>query len=153
MKKTVLSILACFAIIQYSHAATPPLTESLLEYEAIIDFIGDPMFDVIPVTEFITDIKRKTKQVDILGEVKYLITTRIISELSGSPSLEKDLENYELGCHCGHRRHQTNTYLATLTVAPNPGVGPNIVTVDSITKVQSSWQSFFDHSIEIETTN
>lgn len=114
MKKFVLSLIACFAIVQSTYAATPPLTESLLEYEAIISAIGDPSFDTIPTTEFIIDIKRISKRIDNLGEVKYKIVTVSLNEGSDFPRIK---------------------YIATLHVFQNPGVGPNIVTVDSIVRV------------------
>lgn len=128
MKKFILSFIACIAVIQstYAVAATPALTESLLEYEAIISAIGAPEQVVIPVTEFIVDIKRLTKEIDILGEVKYLIVTRSVEE-----------DNIDGGCYHG-THHRGIKYIAELNVSPNPGIGPNIVTVLSITPAHCS---------------
>lgn len=120
MKKFIVALLACFAMVQSVNAATPPLTESLLEYEAITSAIGAPDFTVIPVTEFIVDIRRLTRQLDILGEVRYEILTRTPGESSGTE------------CHSKHKKDRPIKYIATLNVAPNPGIGPNIVTVESI---------------------
>ncbi len=125
MKKFAALLIACIAIFQSGYAATSALTESLLEYEAITNAIGtDPTFEgVIPATEFITDIKRITKEVDITGEVKYKIIT-------------EDVATTPTTGHCGcHKKNHHHTYIAVLSVTPNPGIGPNIVTVVSITKV------------------
>lgn len=120
MKKFIACFIVCIAMVQSIHGATSPLVESLLEYDAIIGAIGgvDPNFQVIPPTEFIVDIKRHTKQLNVLGKVKYGITTRILDEESESK--------------CKHKKQPRARYLATLNVAPNPGIGPNIVTVVSI---------------------
>lgn len=126
MKKFILAFVACVALAQSGYAATPALTESLLEYEAIINDIGSPGFDVIPVTEFIVDIKRLTKEIDILGQVKYEIITRTLSVL----------DNEEMTvAHSHHINDTRKRYIAILNVAQNPGVGPNIVTVLSIAPV------------------
>lgn len=126
MKKFFVLLIASVAMLQSAHAATSALTESLLEYEAITDAIGtNPDFEnVIPQTEFIIDIKRITKQINILGTVKYRIVT------------QKPTSTGQEACH-KRRKHHRNTveYLAILLVSPNPGVGPNIVTVESIEKI------------------
>lgn len=116
MKKFAISIIACVAMAQCMYAATSPLTESLLEYEAITSAIGtDPNFqNVIPTVEFVVDIKRITKQVNVLGEVEY----RILTVLPNA--------------HVSESHTHTIKYIATLNVASNPGIGPNIVTVVSI---------------------
>ncbi len=126
MKKFAISLIACIAVIQPMYAATSALTESLLEYEAITSAIGsDPSFqNVIPQIEFIVDIKRITKQVDVLGEVKYKILTRV-------PSVDP-VEASRGHCKKHKKHHRLITYIATLNVAQNPGIGPNIVTVESI---------------------
>jgi hypothetical protein len=123
MKKFVITLVACFAMVQSSYAATSALTESLLEYEAITSAIGtDPSFEnIIPQTEFIIEIKRITKQIDVLGEVRYEILTRA---LSNEPNWDWHESN--------KKHHRPIKYIATLNVAPNPGIGPNIVTVESI---------------------
>ena len=130
MKKYALSfICACLAIAPFAHAATSALTESLLEYEAITDAIGtNPDFqNVINASEFIVDIRRITKQIDILGQVKYKIVTRSVDE-----------NDNESGCHRNRHHHRTKIYVAKLNVAPNPAVGPNIVTVLSIKPAKRS---------------
>jgi hypothetical protein len=150
MKKLALSLIASLAFIQSTHAATSALTESLLEYEAITSAIGtNPSFEnVISATEFIVDIKRITQQVDITGTVKYEILTRILSSPCGiNATVEHEaLETRSSGSHHGHHHchHNTNTYIATLDVTPNPGIGPNIVTVVSIVKVGSQSNTFFE---------
>lgn len=125
MKKFVFALIACIVMVQSTYAATSALTESLLEYEAITNAIGtDPNFqNVIPSTEFIVDIKRITKEINILGTVKYEIVTRDTAETAKS-------------CHDKHIRRVIR-YIATLSVAQNPGVGPNIVTVVSIVRVHT----------------
>lgn len=121
MKKFIASFIACLALVQSSYAATSALTESLLEYEVITTTIGtDPIFqNIIPPTEFIIDIKRLTRQVNNLGEVKYGILTRVLSSDSTT------------GCDCHKRHHFSNRYIATLNVAPN-GIGPNKITLVSL---------------------
>ena len=108
MKKFIASLITCAALIQSAYAATPPLTQSLFEYEAIISAVGsNPEFSgIISPVEFIVDIQRKTAEVNNLGTVKYRIFTRIPGDA------------------CGDRQ-----YIATLLVEPNPGIGPKIVTV------------------------
>lgn len=123
MKKIVIFFIAFVTMIQSTYAATSALTESLLEYEAITSAIGtDPSFqNVISPTEFIIDIKRLTKEIDILGEVRYGILTRTLSD-------ESDQDRNR----CKHRHSRPIRYIATLLVSPNSGIGPNIVTVLSI---------------------
>jgi hypothetical protein len=114
MKKFIASLITCGALIQSAYAATPPLTQSLFEYEAIISAIGsNPEFSgIIPPIEFIVDIQRKTEEVNNLGKVKYRISTRVPGDT------------------CEDRK-----YIATLLVEPNPGVGPKIVNVLKIVPV------------------
>lgn len=122
MKKFITSLIACMAIAQGSYAATTALVESLLEYEAITSAIGgvDPIFqNIIPPTEFIVDIKRLTRQINVLGEVRYGILTRTVGD----------------GSVCECHKHPIVKYIATLNVAPNTGLGPNIVTVLSIVRL------------------
>lgn len=129
MKKFVILLITCIAMVQTSFAATSALTESLLEYNAITNAIGsDPNFqNVIPVDEFIVDIKRLTKRIDILGTVKYGIITRTVTA-----------DNNQDDSRSKHRkRNRPHRYIATLNVAQNPGVGPNIITVVSIVPVSS----------------
>lgn len=112
MKKFISCLVACIAITQSSYAALSPLANSVLEYEAIVDAVGAPQFeDIIGPNEYIVDIARKTKCLDILGKVHYRIVTR-------------DVTN----CHL------KKCYCVTLIVAPNPEfeIGPRIVVVVSI---------------------
>jgi hypothetical protein len=126
MKKIIASIIACTVMLQASptFAATSGLSESILEFEAITSALGtNPAFQgVIPQNEFITKIKRLTKKVDTLGTVKYGIVTKVISNGMGGHSHEK---------HHG-------VYLATLNIAPNPAIGPDVITVVSIVPITSS---------------
>ncbi len=122
MKKSILTIAACLAFAQIQ-AATPSLIESVFEYEAITNAIGDPNQTVIPQTEFVTDIRRLTHEVDSLGTVRYKIVTRV--QNNNAP-----VATGMVDCGCHHNR--TNNYIAELLVEPNPGVGPNIVTVIGI---------------------
>lgn len=125
MKKFVIFFIVCIAMVQSTYAATPALTESLLEYDAIISAIGAPNFKVIPVNQFIIRIKRITKKINVLGKVKYLIMTSDIDDKScKNTPVTRDKK---FPCPI--------KYIATLNVAQNPGVGPNIVTVLKIVKV------------------
>ena len=116
MKKIIIIYLACFAMIQSSHAAVSPLSESLRELEAINLAIGtNPDFqNVIPQNESIVAVKRVTKELNALGRVEYKILTRSA--------------NYR-GGHCSIK------YLATLDIAPNSGIGPYIIAVVSIESI------------------
>jgi len=146
MKKLALSLITCLSMVSFGYAATSALTESLLEYEAITSAIGtNPEFqDVIPVTEFIIDIKRITRKVNILGQVKYEIVTRVLTPTGTVGSV--DPEAIEAHSH-SHKNHiQSNSYIAILNVTANPGIGPNIVTVVSITPSNS--QHIFSFSQE-----
>lgn len=121
MKKLAFSILACFAFVQSSFAATSALTDSLLEYDAITSALGtNPKFEnVIPAGEFIVDIKRITKQIDSFGKVQYRITTLFPTQKHS---------------HSHSHEFKTAKYIATLNVSPNPAIGPHIITVKSIVR-------------------
>jgi hypothetical protein len=129
MKKFAICFIACVAMIQSTFAATSPLTESLLEIEAITNAIGtDPNFqNVIPTSEFITEINRITKQINVLGEVMYEILTVV-------PMEDTDCSESSSRHHKKHSRPVR--YIAVVNVAANPGIGPNIVTVVSIVKTR-----------------
>jgi len=138
MKKLAITLIACLAFVQ-AQAATSALTESLLEYEAITFALGtDPSFEnIIPQNEFIVDIRRITKGVNVVGTVRYEIFTRVIT---ANEQTDLDQDMLETNSHrCKkrrrHRPSEIHAYIATLDVAPNPGIGPNIVTVVSITPV------------------
>lgn len=123
MKKFAFSLIACLVLVQSAFAATSALTESLLEYEAIITAIGtDTDFDPL---EFVVDIKRITERIDVLGTVKYRIVTRTVGE-----------ENHDRRCgHCATLGHRIQNYIATLHITANPAIGPNIIEVVSIDPV------------------
>jgi hypothetical protein len=118
MKNIVIFLVTCLAFVQSTtYAATSALTESLLEYEAIVSGIGtDPTFQgIISNNEFIVDMVRKTRRLDVTGTVKYFIETCTINNQN--------------------RCRKTRLYLATLSVQPNPGIGPNIVTLVDLQRV------------------
>lgn len=152
MKKLAFSLIACLAFVQSTYAATSALTESLLEYEAITSAIGtDPTFQtLISPVEFIVDIKRITHKVDITGTVKYRITTFVLSATAGANALMEQ-EAHSCGGH--KNRRNTNIYVATLNVSPNPGIGPNIVTVLTIKKVRSETNNFYHADFPDATTD
>lgn len=120
MKKTAFCLIAMFAVLQSSLAfsATSALTESILEYNAILSSINGQFPEVIPSTEFIVDIARKTKKIAVFGEVKYVIQTCTISNKN--------------------KCKKSQFYLATINVARNIGVGPNMITVISIEPLKSN---------------
>lgn len=143
MKKLAFSLIACLAFTQSSFAATSALTESLLEYEAITSALGtNPNFqDIIGADEFIIDIKRITRKIDVTGKVKYAIVTRVINDnFVEEPVSSSDRHKH----HHHHHHHHTHTYIATLDVAPNPEIGPNIVTVVSIKQKHRQVTTFID---------
>lgn len=119
MKKFALSLIACLVVLGSVQAATSPLIESVLEYEAITNAIGAPDFQVISPSEFIIDIERRTKKIYNTGVIKYIITTRATNFSDDQSS-------------SGPEKAPINFYLVKLNVAPNPGIGPNIITVLSI---------------------
>lgn len=130
MKKFITTLFACLTIasVAYGATATSALVESLIEYEAIIEAVGsNPEFQsVIPATEFITNIDRLTKRVNTLGKVEYEIVTRV------PRSHDTAVITTHLGCPQKKHTPRIHKYLAVLNVEPNPGIGPNIVTVVSI---------------------
>jgi hypothetical protein len=132
MKKLTVVFIVYLAYIQSVHAATTALTESLLEYEAITNFIGAPGFNIIGPDEFIIDIDRITRQVDILGVVKYGICTQLVTALDDNAEPENN--NYRECDERDHNNKRQDAYIATLLVTPNPGIGPNIITVLSIAR-------------------
>jgi hypothetical protein len=120
MKKLALVIIASLAYLQTAQAATTALVESLLEYNAITAYIGAPGFTTIGPAEFIIGIDRITRSVDVVpGIARYRICTRIVTAGMDEDGLETE----------GRVYHE---YIATLSITPNPGIGPNIVTVLSI---------------------
>lgn len=124
MKKFAIAFIAYLSFCHFAQAATTALTQSLLEYEAITNFIGAPGFTTIGPDEFIVDIKRQTREIDVLGVVEYTICTRRVTA-----NILNENENEHDANNPGHI-----DYLATLFVSPNPGIGPNIVTVLGIVK-------------------
>jgi ABC-type nickel/cobalt efflux system permease component RcnA len=176
MKKLAITLIACLACFQSTQAtasllaqqdwlrtqptATSALVESLLEYQAIISFIGNPMItepeQPIPATEAIVDINRITQQVDITGLVEYEIVTRgltvgtdqLTAEVGDIEARHSHWSSHRRGrhhhhhhcphqhCHNNNNNQITTTYLATLSVQPNTGIGPNTVTVLSIVPSQ-----------------
>ena len=119
MKRLIIILFAFLAYTQTAQAATSALANSVREYVAITDYIGAPNFSTISSDEYIIDIERITRRVDILGRVKYRICTKRVAE---GPVVEGGGDE---------GREHISEYIATLLVAPNPGVGPRIVTVIS----------------------
>ena len=138
MKKIAFSLITSFALIQSVHGATSALSESLLEYEAITTALGtDPAFQsIIPPSEFVTDIKRTTNEINMTGEVKYRITTEEVASFDWW-SDDRNCSSHHHHRHHHHRHEHENkhTYVATLLVVPNSGIGPNIISVLNIMEV------------------
>ena len=66
MKKFTLCLIACFALIQSTTVAaptgTPPLINSLLEYKAILNFIGTPHTNpLVPINLLWVSIEKRKK--------------------------------------------------------------------------------------------
>ncbi len=102
------ALAACLIFIQSMHAIPSNLGESILEYQAILN--SDLLQTTVPQAEFIFEIERKTKSIDATL-VHYEIKTRIFYK----------------------EHHKTHEYIATLSLTPNPQIGPPIITVVSIT--------------------
>lgn len=113
MKKFGSFLIACLVVAQTTFAAVSPLEESVLEYEAIANAIGNPSFTVIGQNEFIVSIKRITRSINSFGTVRYSILTRSSNTNRCRPA-------------------PAARYIATLDIVENPGIGPNIITVTSI---------------------
>jgi hypothetical protein len=122
MKKFMLTLVASFALVQSAQAITSNLNESINFINAITD---SPLIQtVIPQSEFIVDIKRKSTDLaasEAIYEIK-TIAAVVEDALSGS------------GSHHHHHQHtSTNKYIVKVLVTPNPQIGPEILTVESIT--------------------
>ena len=143
MKKFAIALITCLAFAQSTQAATSALTESILEYEQITNALGtNSSFDnVIPANEFIVDIKRITRETAVTGTVKYEIVTELVSEneanIGGYDEANNNHDVFDVISDAStmknHHHHRTKVYIATLNVSPNAGIGPNIITVVSIT--------------------
>lgn len=120
MKKLVFTLIACFATIGPLHAALAPLNESISEYQAILDALKVPDQSWIPTGEYIIDIKRLTKHVNITGTVLYKIVTRV-------PSADDSGK---------HKDKHTATYVAELVITPPQGIGPLNIQFIKIMKVE-----------------
>ena len=119
MKKFVFFLFACLACLQSHEAvgAVSNFAESIRNIEAILEATADPEFsDLFKANEYIIDITRKTK-IDLTGKAKYLLTTCLLNEAENCRKIKK--------------------YIATIRVEPKPGIGPNIITVLNIKKVNS----------------
>ncbi len=147
MKTMIYSLLGCLTFAQVSYAALPALSESLAEYQVIISGIGtDPSFNnVIPPSEVITDIKRLTHELNVTGTVRYKIVTRSVSS-SASANIEECSS-----CGGGSSNHHSHVYIAVLSISPNPGIGPFIITFQSLTQV--SRHSHTVMSVQGQETN
>lgn len=137
MKKIMLSLVTSFALMQSVQAIPSNLGESLIEYSAIID--SSLLQSTIPQSEFIIDIKRKTKSLTATTVI-YEVVTRV----SGNSEIEA------LMTHCSHSSHhdggqrsQINKYSVQLVFTPNPQVGPPIITVVSVEPISSHSTMFF----------
>jgi hypothetical protein len=157
MKKLMMAMvtLASLAFNQPAQAAVSNINESFHEYQTIIsaDFAIET---VIPQNEFIVDIRRLTRDIEITvpTDVYYRITTKIPEGIEGIiTTIETEINGESAHSHShshshSHRRHRDpyNRYIVHLLVTPNPGIGPNIVTFISI---QPETHDFFD----IQTNN
>lgn len=132
MKTLVLILTVCVTLLQSQvNAATTNLVSSLLEIEAITSYIGDPSFTEIPSVESIVDIRRITHDINVFGKVKYEILTRFPRNVQVAV-----VGDEEMDCHSHDPDYRTHSYIARLLVEPNPGIGPNIVTVESIRRAR-----------------
>lgn len=126
MKKIFFSLIASLVLSQTAFAATSPLIESVLEYEAIVDYIGADVDSVFSASEFIVDIKRLTNRIDCLGEVKYRIVTRDTQTSDDSDSCRRSERS---------DNDRLRFYIAILEITANQCIGPNTIEVISIEPV------------------
>lgn len=129
MKKLFVSLIACLAFSQSIFAACSPLCETIRQIEAILDSISLQFPNVIPSSESIVDVRRKTKEINTLGEIQYFIVTRLPEDNTDDESSNNCREKH-------HKKQHCRTYLATILVTPNPGIGPQVVTVENIERVR-----------------
>lgn len=111
MKKFAFVFFLLLASLQanYATAAITSFSESVLEIDAILEATQDPEFSsLFKTSDFITSIVRVTRDLDTIGEIKYNLRTRNI------------------------RTHRIKDYRVVLDISPNPGIGPKIITVESI---------------------
>lgn len=152
MKKFLFSLIACFAWMQSGHAITSTLNQSINIYEAILSAVSTG--DVISQNEFIIDVERKTRGIDLGNSILYQITT-VLPDLESSsavakfdpPGSDEDFNADEYTAHHHRHRHRhhnrkTIKYAAVISVTPNPAIGPPVVTVISITPVSHHAESF-----------
>lgn len=132
MKKYIVALLASFACMQSVQAIPSNLGQSLLEYAAIEN--SSLLQDVIPQSEFIVDIQRKTRDISA-SEAIYFIKT-LASEVEAPVAVDKK-------CHRRDGRNY-NLYRVHITLTPNPELGPPVITVDSITQVQHRYHRHSD---------
>lgn len=112
MKTFFATLFACLALMQSAQAVESNLGESLREYQAILD-ASSLLATVIPESEFIVEIERKTRDLDATT-VFYEIKTASFSTQ-----------------HPNHFR--THEYRVKLLITPNPLIGPPVITVVSVT--------------------
>lgn len=137
MKKILFSLVASFAFVQSAQALTSPLNQSIGVYQSILNAINP--LAVIPQDEYIVEIKRLTKGVDLGSEIHYLIktvsgtATNSVNATNFSAELEEN--RFDMNCHRNHHHnHNTHRYDVVVSVTANPLIGPPIVQVISMTQ-------------------
>jgi hypothetical protein len=143
MKKLTYCLLTCLACFQSSYAletlenqlitdqletqllidqevgATSALVESVLEMQAILTAVATSQFPSGPgQNEFVVNLFRQTRKVDITGRINYILET----------------------CSIGRRNNcrRVNKYLAVIRVRPNEAIGPDRIKVLSIEPIDDS---------------
>lgn len=143
MKKFIVSCLACLSYFHSTQALLPNFNESIAEYQAILNAQSLLATKISP-SEFIIDIQRKTRNLDAETVFYEIVTT------SGSNSCDTDVENNPILRRQHHHHHKTRKYLVKLTITPNPAIGPDIITVDSIEKKSTHSNIIFGTENEID---
>lgn len=128
--KILLSLtIALLSLMQPAIAATTNLVQSIFEIQSILN--SPLILSVIPQTEFIFDIQRKTQSTDLDDLPKvviYDITTRLTSDSTTTVLVDDHLLLL-------NDRTITKKYKVQLTLSTNPVIGPPVITVDSITPI------------------
>lgn len=121
MKKFLFAVITAFTFIAADVSAIPSfLGQSLREYQAILDS-SELLHNVIPSSEFVFDIKRKTRDPEA-DTVYYVVKTASSHE-------------YEVGEGVNAVKRPgfaIHFYVVELKLTPNPHMGPSLIEVSGI---------------------
>lgn len=123
MKYFFASVVASLVAMQSLQAIPSNLGESMREYQTILD--SALIQETIPPSEFIFDIKRKTKHINA-SIIRYIVKTHLFGTPRGVQGL------------IARSSSEENEYKVKMTASPNPEIGPPILEVVKVVKVHHS---------------